>query len=74
MESQSSVNMSNSSDHHGMRIFLAGASGVIGQRLIPLLVQAGHIVGGMTRSPSKMELLSHLGPNRFFVMSSTGRH
>ena len=45
----------------GMRIFLAGASGVIGQRLIPRLVQAGHVVGGMTRSPNKMELLSHLG-------------
>ena len=44
-----------------MRIFLAGASGVIGQRLIPRLVQAGHVVGGMTRSPSKTELLRHLG-------------
>ena len=44
-----------------MRIFLAGASGVIGQRLIPLLVQAGHVVGGMTRSPSKTELLSQPG-------------
>jgi nucleoside-diphosphate-sugar epimerase len=44
-----------------MRIFLAGASGVIGQRLIPRLVQAGHIVGGLTRSPGKAELLSHLG-------------
>ena len=45
----------------GMRIFLAGASGVIGQRLIPRLVQAGHVVGGLTRSPGKTELLSHLG-------------
>ena len=45
----------------GVRIFLAGASGVIGQRLIPRLVQAGHVVGGLTRSPSKTELLSHLG-------------
>jgi uncharacterized protein YbjT (DUF2867 family) len=44
-----------------MRVFLAGASGVIGQRLIPLLVQAGHVVGGMTRSPSKTELLAQLG-------------
>lgn len=44
-----------------MRIFLAGASGVIGQRLIPRLIQAGHVVGGLTRSPSKTELLSHLG-------------
>ena len=33
----------------------------IGQRLIPRLVQAGHVVGGLTRSPSKTELLSHLG-------------
>ena len=47
--------------NNGMRIFLAGASGVIGQRLIPRLVQAGHAVGGLTRSPSKTELLSHLG-------------
>ncbi len=44
-----------------MRIFLAGASGVIGLRLIPRLVQAGHIVGGMTRSTNKTALLSHLG-------------
>jgi uncharacterized protein YbjT (DUF2867 family) len=44
-----------------MRVFLAGASGVIGQRLIPRLVQAGHVVGGMTRSPSKTELLARLG-------------
>jgi quercetin dioxygenase-like cupin family protein len=44
-----------------MRVFLAGASGVIGQRLIPRLVQAGHIVGGMTRSPGKTKLLSQLG-------------
>jgi nucleoside-diphosphate-sugar epimerase len=41
-----------------MRIFLAGASGVIGQRLISRLVQAGHVVGGLTRSPRKTELLS----------------
>ncbi len=45
----------------GVRIFLAGASGVLGQRLIPRLVQAGHFVGGLTRSASKTELLSQLG-------------
>ena len=44
-----------------MRVFLAGASGVIGQRLIPRLVQAGHHVGGMTRSSSKTALLAQLG-------------
>lgn len=43
------------------RIFLAGASGVIGQLLIPRLVAAGHVVGAMTRSADKTDLLSHLG-------------
>jgi nucleoside-diphosphate-sugar epimerase len=47
--------------NQSLRIFLAGASGVIGQRLIPRLVAAGHVVGGMTRSPKKMELLGQLG-------------
>ncbi|GAA3056386.1 NAD(P)H-binding protein [Pseudonocardia yunnanensis] len=45
----------------GLRIFLAGASGVIGQRLIPLLVQAGHVVNGMTRSSDKAGMLRYLG-------------
>jgi uncharacterized protein YbjT (DUF2867 family) len=44
-----------------MRIFLAGASGVIGVRLIPLLVSEGHVVAGMTRSPEKMASLWKLG-------------
>lgn len=44
-----------------MRIFIAGASGVIGQRLVPPLIRAGHVVGGMTRSPSKTEALRRLG-------------
>lgn len=44
-----------------MRIFLAGASGVIGTRLIPLLVAEGHEVAGMTRSPGKVEMLRELG-------------
>ena len=44
-----------------MRIFLAGASGVIGVRLVPLLAGAGHVVAGMTRSPGKAGLLRELG-------------
>ena len=36
-----------------MRIFLAGASGVIGVRLVPLLIADGHAVAGMTRSPAR---------------------
>ena len=56
-----------------MRIFLAGASGVIGQRLIPRLLDAGHVVGGMTRSPGNTELLGELGPSRCSATSSTAR-
>jgi nucleoside-diphosphate-sugar epimerase len=44
-----------------MRVFVAGASGVIGVRLVPLLVAAGHVVAGMTRSPRKAEPLRDLG-------------
>ena len=44
-----------------MRIFLAGASGVLGVRLVPLLVARGHVVAGMTRSPGKVESLRALG-------------
>lgn len=36
-----------------MRVFVAGATGVIGSRLVPLLVGAGHVVAGMTRSKEK---------------------
>jgi uncharacterized protein YbjT (DUF2867 family) len=42
-----------------MRIFLAGATGVIGVRLVPLLLAAGHVVAGMTRE--KSELVEALG-------------
>ena len=44
-----------------MRIFLAGASGVLGIRLVPLLVADGHTVAGMTRSPEKAAGLRKLG-------------
>jgi hypothetical protein len=44
-----------------MRIFLAGASGVIGIRLLPLLVADGHRVAAMTRSPEKADRLRWLG-------------
>jgi uncharacterized protein YbjT (DUF2867 family) len=44
-----------------VRVFVAGATGVIGIRLVPLLVAAGHEVAGMTRSPGKVALLRDLG-------------
>lgn len=44
-----------------MRIYLAGASGVIGIRLLPMLVADGHEVAAMTRSPHKAEELRAMG-------------
>jgi hypothetical protein len=44
-----------------VRIFIAGATGVIGIRLVPLLVADGHMVAGMTRSADKASLLRELG-------------
>ena len=50
-----------------MRVFLAGASGAIGRQLVPLLVGEGHMVGGMTRTPAKAEMLRELGAEPFVV-------
>ena len=44
-----------------MRVFVAGATGVIGKQLVPRLVEAGHEVHGMTRSESKQAMLYELG-------------
>jgi nucleoside-diphosphate-sugar epimerase len=44
-----------------MRVFVAGATGVIGVRLVPLLVADGHVVAGMTRSATKKSELVALG-------------
>lgn len=44
-----------------MRIFVAGATGVLGRRLVRLLVERGDTVTGMTRSPGKRDLLERLG-------------
>ena len=45
----------------GRRVYLAGASGVIGSRLVPLLLDAGYTVGAMTRSSAKAARLASLG-------------
>lgn len=44
-----------------MRIFLAGGTGAIGRRLIPLLRQSGHEVAATTRSKNKLEPLRAAG-------------
>ena len=42
-----------------MRVFVAGASGAIGRRLVPQLIDAGHEVIGTHHSPASAELLRH---------------
>jgi nucleoside-diphosphate-sugar epimerase len=44
-----------------MKIFVAGATGVLGRVLVPQLVERGHEVVGMTRSTSKQDLVRNLG-------------
>src|SRR6266487_1834870 len=44
-----------------MRIFVAGASGAIGSRLVPKLIEAGHEVIGTHHSPANAERLQALG-------------
>ena len=44
-----------------MRVFLAGGTGVIGRRLVPMLLAAGHHVTAMTRTPAKGDALRASG-------------
>src|SRR5262245_60534771 len=50
-----------------MNIFLAGAGGVIGRRLVPLLRDAGHSVTGMTRLPERAPAIETLGAKAVVV-------
>ena len=44
-----------------MKVFLAGATGAIGKQLVPMLVEGGHEVTGMTRIAAKTDLIRSLG-------------
>jgi nucleoside-diphosphate-sugar epimerase len=44
-----------------VRVFLAGATGVIGRRLAPLLIAEGHEVSAMSRSAQRAEALRAMG-------------
>ncbi|WDL98082.1 NAD-dependent epimerase/dehydratase family protein [Alicyclobacillus sp. ALC3] len=44
-----------------MRIFVAGATGVVGRLLIPKLVHANHEVTGMTRTAERKAIIEGLG-------------
>src|ERR671919_2371592 len=43
-----------------MKVFVAGATGAIGRQLVPMLVERGHEVTGMTRTPAKADLIRSL--------------
>jgi 2-alkyl-3-oxoalkanoate reductase len=44
-----------------MKVFVAGATGAIGKQLVPMLVEQGHEVTGMTRTPAKQNLIRQMG-------------
>ena len=44
-----------------MRVFLAGATGVIGRPLVPALLAAGHEVTALARTPEKAAALEARG-------------
>lgn len=50
-----------------MRVFVAGAAGAIGARLVPQLIAHGHLVTATTRSPNKVERLRSLGATPIVV-------
>jgi nucleoside-diphosphate-sugar epimerase len=50
-----------------MRVFVAGASGALGSRLVPQLIDAGHDVIGTHNSPASAELLRTLGAKPVLV-------
>ncbi len=44
-----------------MKVFVAGATGALGKQLVPMLVEGGHEVVGMTRTPSKQDQIRSMG-------------
>jgi nucleoside-diphosphate-sugar epimerase len=44
-----------------MRVFVAGGTGALGSQLIPLLVEAGHSVGALSRSAEKAAVAEAMG-------------
>lgn len=57
-----------------MKVFVTGATGVVGRRAVPLLVQAGHHVTAVARTPEKAARLERVGarPARVDMFDADG--
>ncbi len=57
-----------------MKIFVTGATGVVGRRAVPLLVQAGHEVTAVARTPEKAAAMERAGalPARVDLFDADG--
>jgi len=53
--------MDKQSTHSNRQIFIAGATGVLGRRVVPALVQAGFTVTAVGRSPKARQFLAEAG-------------
>jgi nucleoside-diphosphate-sugar epimerase len=60
-------------ERRSVNVFVAGATGAIGRRLVPMLVQAGHEVAGMTRSAHKADLVRAMGATPVVCNALEGR-
>jgi nucleoside-diphosphate-sugar epimerase len=55
------MTMTDDGERMSLKIFLAGAAGVIGRRLVPLLLERGYEIHGTTRSPDRARDLERWG-------------
>ena len=55
-----------------MKVFVAGATGVVGRRLVPLLVASGYQVAGMTRASDREGWLRSVGAEPVVVDAFDG--
>src|SRR5262249_45279360 len=44
-----------------MKVFVAGATGALGRRMVPMLVERGHEVTALTRTTAKRESIAEMG-------------
>lgn len=56
-----------------MRVLIAGATGAVGSRLVPLLVAAGHQVTGLTRTSAKAAEIERTGARAAVADAFDGR-